>query len=408
VTDPGRPPSISGAFRYYRERYDTFRQFDRPLPDGPARLYRPLAHLFSLGFDKIIAILLRPVIRRFTSNVTGTLALVFSANQSRVAQKLMELEIPLSPISLGSFESAFDSRRRQISDPVLALASLANASRTVRALSESARDPVLSSNSARVVKACGIAFVLEYLLETCNRVILFNDHAPYSVLAHDMAKERGLPTVYVQHAPVNDDFPALYNDLNILFSRAAADMYEARPGAESFRFFDLRMLDCRTCDLGGAHDRPVLICTNAIDELARISELVGRLLDEGHEVILRPHPREPRRWQELPSRVEISRTGTIWEDLERAGPVLANESAVALDAIFKGKFFYKCGFLSPSYDNYRFLREGLITEDYQSIDRLLADLRQEKRRYDVTKLDYFIGPMSEWRERRDRLRERLK
>lgn len=409
MRDQSRSAPIEKAFRHYRDRYALFRKFDRPLPFGWESTCRAIVQVFRvLGLDGAVATLLRPILRRMcmTHQPDTPLALVFSTNQSAVARKLLDLEIPLSPVSLGSFSLAFEDDGPKIGDFLLLVASLANASQTRRALRVATQDPVMANNSARVVKACGIAFVLEVLFRGVEKVVLFNDHTPYAVLSHDMAKERGLDTVYFQHAPVSEDFPALYNDLNVLFSQAAVDMYDVRPGAEVFLFFDLRMLDCLSCDVSPDADRPVLVCTNEIDEFECIQNLVIRLLEENFSVIVRPHPRENRRWNQLPSSVEVSRSGSIWQDLERSGPVLANESAVGLDAIFMGKLFYKCGFLSPrSYDSYRFLRERLITTEYQSVDQLLVDIEGQKRAYDPGKLDYFVGPCSEWRKRRNRLRE---
>ena len=91
----------------------------------------------------------------------------------------------------------------------------------------------------------------------------------------------------------------------------------------------------------------------------------------------------------------FSKCKTIWEDLNRAEIVLTNESAVPLEAIFLGKLIYKCNMLSESIDNYGFIKNGLILEEYNNIFDLLAAIKERKITFDSSKLEYYIGSVNE-------------
>lgn len=391
------------AFRYYKKRYRLFKQFDKRGHPGLLALYRSILPVCTFGAWKFFEWAIDLVVpERETDQV---IAMAFTSNQLLVAKKLRQLGLLFPTYSFGSFQSAAE-KEIEVSDFLLLIASLANAKETAREVERAYRSDVLHNNIMRVIKLCGLAYMFRRIFRGRTRVlILFNDHSPYSVLAHDIAKSQGLKTIYIQHAPVNEDFPALYHDWNILFSEDAAKKYDKEPGAETMVLFDVRFLDglIEEETLNEAGSDSILICTNDLDDQDSVLRVVRRLRADYH-IIIRPHPREKRSWP-ASNRVEVSRGRTIWEDLRRCHAVLANESAVALEAIFKDKLFYKCSFFSPSLDNYDFLRSGLLLKEYDAIPPLLRDLENQRITYDKNKLEQYIGPIYNQENRVDTLRE---
>ena len=89
------------------------------------------------------------------------------------------------------------------------------------------------------------------LLKKLKIVVQYNDHSPYNVLLNALAKRANVKSVYIQHAPVNENFPELYHDLNVLFSRHSIEKYRNGRNKEILPFFDLRFLFSKElfCDL---------------------------------------------------------------------------------------------------------------------------------------------------------------
>ncbi|MDA8958843.1 hypothetical protein N9F11_00330 [Akkermansiaceae bacterium] len=261
-------------------------------------------------------------------------------------------------------------------------------------------------DSLRLVKNLALAKFAKFHLKEYNVLIQYNDHSPYNVMLQELAKQLGLKTVYIQHAPVSRRFPPLYHDLNVLFSNDSLEKYRFTTGEDFNKhnyliFYDVRFPPKENLDSGKSDY--TLLCFNKLDDLAEIHKVLAALTERGIEVKLRPHP-EDYRTLSFDDHIKISTGNTIWEDLAGAHSVIVNESAVPLEALYCSVPVYKLSSLSVSIrDNYGFLETGLLEKEYFSIEELLGDLLNKKNVSNLQKLDFFLGNL----DKREELKRKL-
>ena len=188
-------------------------------------------------------------------------------------------------------------------------------------------------------------------------------------------------------------FPPLYHNLNILFSNDSLEKYKRiNNEVETFLLFDIRFYDAikKVISIENLNHKNILICINETDNLDTLIETAKQLNILSYSVTIRPHPRDKGKYKEIQG-CKISECGSIWDDLNNADIVLANESGVALEAIFARKLFYKCAFFSSSIDNYSFLAKGILSKEFYNFEELIIDMNLRKIVYNDKLLPYFIG-----------------
>ncbi|WP_460692691.1 hypothetical protein [Mucilaginibacter puniceus] len=273
------------------------------------------------------------------------------------------------------------------SPTLIFIAAIINIKRTLYELKAAKDDPWLFTNNVRIIKLCGEEYIYNILLKDLKVLIKYNDHGPDVVLLSDMAEQRNVKTVYIQHAPVNEEFPPLYHDLNVLFSEDSVNKYRvAHETIKKFVLFDVRFVDRKLKPFEPGNNT-VLICTNDQDDIEIVKSLALKLSDK-FKVILRPHPGDRRSWK---GEYELSTNNSVWDDLEQAKYVLTNESGVLLEGVYSDRLCYKCAFFSPSFDNYGFLKKRLILKEYESEADLVTAINNDVIVSDKQILPYFIG-----------------
>ncbi|MEC3963972.1 hypothetical protein [Flagellimonas halotolerans] len=279
---------------------------------------------------------------------------------------------------------------------------------TANILHNSLNDPVMGKNLVRVFKLIGCCNLYDKLLDQCDCLINFNDHTPYNVILQEMAKEKRVKTVYIQHASVSINFPSLYHDYNILFSRDSFNKYKNDLGVKSYMLFDTRFstLDPSDYKNEGTAKR-VLICTNMLDDPNKVGELTDSLIDLGYTVTIRPHPADKRKvWGQL--NTLKSENASIWEDVGDNGIVVANESSVVLEAIYLDRKVYKAAFFSDSFDNYGYLAQKLLLNQHFSVETLVDAIQKGKIEFNKDKLVFFIGELDNCKERLNNIIDDIK
>lgn len=264
-------------------------------------------------------------------------------------------------------------------------------------------DPLLKKNNFRIIKI----LVIERIFKSLNHqkiktVINYNDHSPYNVITFDFFKKLKKKIVYCQHAPVSNKFPKLYHDINLLFSNDSKDKYDYISKTEKdvliigdIRFWDLPKINKTTSKI----KETILICTNKLDCIDSIKECAEFFINQNFNVILRKHPADNSTIQ-LSDKITISSKSNIYDDLNLCDIVVTNESAVPLESIYFNKLTYIYRFNQKKgtalvFDNYSFMKIGLITIDFTSLSKLLLSIKKKEITFSKEKLDYFIGPVSE-------------
>jgi len=382
----------TNAFRYYKKNYDLFGQFDRGLP---TIYYNLMSFLFLFIYITGISRLFKLIIVRqiLSRKMEGEdiVSFVFSINNHTIHNALTKLGLTFPVYDFISQDSP-RKKSNYFSTRLILFSSLANARSVYFELKNAKKDEVLYHNAIRVVKLSGLAFIYDHLLNGVKVVIQYNDHAPYCVLLHDMAEYRKIKTVYIQHAPVSERFPPLYHDLNILFSQDSVDKYHViNNSVKKFILFDVRLVLWNPVD--DVSGESVLICPNKLDDLS-IVKMLAKELNSIYKVIIRPHPADDRDWEDGKT-YEVSKGRTIWDDIANAKYVLTNESAIILEAIHTDRLCYKCAFFSSSFDNYGFLRKGLLLWEYFTPAAVIKDISKEEITYNKHMFAYFVGEVND-------------
>ncbi len=281
------------------------------------------------------------------------------------------------------------------------------AHKIVRALLDVQKDPRVRKNSIRVIKTAAIAVLGRSLMKNKKVLLQYNDHSPYSVMLRLVAESLDLKTVYVQHAPVSDRFPRLEHNLIGLFGRDSVEKYIKKgisPGKEIFIITDVRFPARHTLPKGG-HDE-ILVCCNLVDDLNAVRACVSAFITRGYKVRLRPHPQDKRRLPRMPG-VKVSRSLDIWTDLSHACAVIANESAVHLEAAYFCVNTFKLITFSRSFDNYGFLKHSLIKKEYPAVQDLIVDLEAGVQNFNEDVVEYFTGDIAKSKLLLDAFRQKI-
>lgn len=225
---------------------------------------------------------------------------------------------------------------------------------------------------------CRIYFYLPYFLDLLGRtrprhVVVANDHNPETRSLMAAARRLGVSTVYVQHAAVTGLFPPLDVDLAFLDGEASAAAYAEAARAAGRRSATRVFLSGQKKPLAPGHGtarEKVGVAVNRLDAADDVIAFVHRLATHGIEVLLRPHPGQPRSLQRRlesafsgEERVELSPPDSepVGTFLGRCRLLLAGHSSIHLEAALTGLASYFIDLsASPVSDFYGFLASGLV------------------------------------------------
>lgn len=312
---------------------------------------------------------------------------VYSKNQNKILLKLRSLGF-IFPVYYFTINQCSLEDDIYIPEGLILISFIVNPNSTLL-IRKAAKHPILNYDLVRVSKTIGLHYIYNKLLSNKKEVINFNDHTPYNVLLYNMANNFKIKTLYIQHAPVSERFPPLYHDINILFSQDSLDKYRQYSDDVSVVLAcDIRFLLNKNSVDSNNEDK-ILICPNELDSFDIIDEFIQKLSNI-YPILLRPHPNDPRNWGNIKNCI-LSNNVSLWDDMEYCNIVITNESAVSLEAIFFDKKLYKAAFFSESYDDYSFIKKGLIVREYEDMDAIIDAIKENRIDYNKDKLEYFIG-----------------
>ena len=222
-------------------------------------------------------------------------------------------------------------------------------------------------------------------------LLISNDHNIWTRVALQAAKDEGIKTSYLQHASVSDRFPALSMDYAFLDGRDAIFKYDrigpspAKVFAVGVTKFDkYRAFINRKTGLTA-----VGICVNLVDPASRVEELCRYLVSSmrGVDFFLRPHPSDNKyvEWNKMASEMGMtfsnSRTTPSYQFLSQVDAIIACESNIQLEATLLNVFPIYYDFPSLRFDNYGFVRNGLVDSICLTPNEALRELeRIQKQR----------------------------
>ncbi|OUD10471.1 hypothetical protein BVC71_02950 [Marivivens niveibacter] len=199
-----------------------------------------------------------------------------------------------------------------------------------------------------------------------SSVVVANDHSPISVALMYVSKEMGVPLVYVQHAPVNDNYPELIADLSILFDQHSLDIYSAIGGS------------CRDVAILSPFDpvgRPVAvqhslecwgILLSRVPDIAGVSTVIRDLKTRFSSVriVIRPHPAVGQ----VPDGIMIDQkvtvhSGPMNEFARLVDVVVAPGSGAIAELLHEGTpVIYRSDLDGVGFDPHGLVRDGIVLD----------------------------------------------
>ena len=398
---------LEDSYRYYEKIYGELPKFNL----GLNILFFPVTILYflsALSFGPLLYFIENIIFGERLKN--EIIEFVFGISHLRVSNKLLISNSGKYYFNLNKKQIEITKNSYVCSRFRLFIISLLKSWKVFKALSYSAKNSILRNNSLRIIKMVALEEFAKFHFKNKSVYIQYNDHIPYFVNLESVAKQSGLKSVYIQHAPISNLFPGLYHDLNVLFSEDSMQKYfkidkEAYKSKGVFCLFDVRFPE-----INHIKNKKInaLVCYNLLDSMKEIRKLVNTLIDNGYSVVLRPHPSDKRKVRGFEN-IEISVGRTIWEDLKYAAFVIVNESAVTLESLYLNIPTYKLSSLSLSLrDNYGFINKGLITKEYFNENELIKDIGSAKIVWDANKLEWFIGNVKNRKLKLKLLNEKIK
>lgn len=206
-------------------------------------------------------------------------------------------------------------------------------------------------------------------------LVLANDHLHFHRALMHEANERGIPTIYVQHASVTEKFPPLGFSYSLLDGEDSYNKYKLKEETAGNIYLTggIRFdgISFSKQDLAGK--TVVGVAINQIDDENIVKDTCLQLKNliikgEGIEVILRPHPQmQLDMWKEWCGKNEIgfsvAREETSFEFLSRISVLVSNQCSIHLDAVMchTPTIVYKLS-SAELEDSYSFVKNGLAKE----------------------------------------------
>ena len=233
-------------------------------------------------------------------------------------------------------------------------------------------------------------------------VVMANDHLPFHRSLMHEANDRGIPTVYVQHAAVTEKFPPLSFTYSLLDGEDSYNKYKQKDGTQGSIYlsggirFDAISKDRRKD--GGT--TVVGVAINLVDDEELVKEVCLSLRQvqvDGKEVrvILRPHPQmKLDMWREWCEQSGIGFSNAKEESsfnfLYGISVLVSNQSSIHLDAAM-------CHIPSVVYrmseasleDSYSFVKNGLVIK-VNNLKELASFIQNSKNfKYDEAVVRYY-------------------
>lgn len=221
-------------------------------------------------------------------------------------------------------------------------------------------------------------------------VVVSNDHGFWPRVLIAAARAEGVPSAYVQHAPVTKRFPALSMDYALLEGRKSLEIYSAI-GPSTARVFLVGMprfdqfVDRRNQN---TQARTIGLCVALLDEFEALNVLVCHLVQAcpDQQFVVRLHPRSAEqsieRWRAICEELKLdysdSRSEHPFEFLARVDVVIAGGSGIILEAALANVTPIMVALNPDRPDWYGFAADGLcpLFSNPEEVSDMLSELRQ--------------------------------
>lgn len=226
-------------------------------------------------------------------------------------------------------------------------------------------------------------------------IVVSNDHNPWFRALALAARELGIPTVYLPHTSISEDFPSVIVDLALLDGQDGLEKYN-RHGDRNLGKMEVIGMPRYAKFAHLTNDRKgvsnIAIAYSLADDLETVGQVVTELCTTfpGKRITLRKHPRDERviSLPDFPNlALSNARTEKALDFLLQQDAVIAGETGIHLEAAMLNVvpvYYPFTGGDSGPIDVYGFIAKGLIHPVQQlsglvSYVRTIAEHRPEIR-----------------------------
>lgn len=229
-----------------------------------------------------------------------------------------------------------------------------------------------------------------------STLVVANDHLPLNRAIMLEAKNRAIPTIYVQHAAITDMFPPLSYSYSFLDGLDSFEKYK-RAGKVSGNVIlsgGVRF-DCISEYITNSNRECIGVAINEIDNKDIVRNLClslkHRYCEGGIRIVLRPHPSLPQeQWRSWchDNDIEFSeaRKEPSFAFLSKLKVMISNQSSIHLDAVMchTPSVVYELA-STPQTDFYNFVEKGLVRKcgDITSLIEFIDSISNFKFNVDV-------------------------
>ncbi len=220
-----------------------------------------------------------------------------------------------------------------------------------------------------VFKSLGLVESAKWLLEKYKpaNIIFANDHTLEVRALLLAANKLNIPTFYIQHACVRDDFPPLKFDHNLLEGTCAKDIYATTgPIRGTVKLIGIPRMDQYIKNKNTApFVRSIGICSNMLDDTKQIEKITHEVCKAfpNVKVSYRPHPSDNRSLDIPADQISFSNSNkeTAFQFLQRQDLIIAADTSIHYEAVMLNVFsiYYRFGDESRKGDLYLFCKNGI-------------------------------------------------
>lgn len=204
-----------------------------------------------------------------------------------------------------------------------------------------------------------------------NSIIIANDHGVFYLALMHAAKSLKIPTIYIQHASVSEDFPPLKFDLALLDGLDTLNKYQKNGkvieskiemiGVPKFDKFKSLINDKIKVEKIGI---PFGL-RDSLQDLEEVIKLIKKSFSH-LELTIRPHPSDHRLFPKSFNGFGLSnsKTENVYDYLSKQDMIIAADSAIHLEATLLNvkSIYYRYTPLKGEHDIYAFVKNGLVDE----------------------------------------------
>ena len=196
-----------------------------------------------------------------------------------------------------------------------------------------------------------------------------------------------VPTFYLQHASVVEEFPKLDFDLSLLEGMDALSKYNKKGIDNNVELIGMPKFDrYYNCINSNLVINNIGICTNILESEETLSSFIKELREnfKSMPIFLRPHPADKRLefYKKLSRQFNLflsnSQNENSFDFLRKVDLNISGGSSVHLEAVLMNVYPIHYKFNKERYDDYGYLKNGLLLHSFDKVKDVVSHINSIK------------------------------